>query len=133
ICRQTSVETQRTISRRALPVGRAAGPRLRTWIYITRRLAGLSPAALSDGLLGAARRPLDLLERFGEGQQLLVGSIQVDVLSERLPHLVRGRVVKLDPVVFGIEEVDAAGDPVRDRAVDLHALLLEPMVKRPHV
>src|SRR3989442_12506799 len=90
-------------------------------------------AGLPDGLLGAARRPLDLLERFGEGQQLLVGAVQVDVLPQRLPHLVGGRVVELDPVVFGIEEVDAAGDPVRYRAVDLHTLLLGPVMERPHI
>src|SRR5437867_5598593 len=107
--------------------------RSRTRVYIAPRLAGPSPAYLPDGLLGAARRPLRLLERFGEGQQLLVGAVQVDVLPERLPHLVRGRVVDLDPVVFRIEEVDAAGDPVRDRAVDRHAFLLKTMMERPHI
>jgi hypothetical protein len=44
-----------------------------------------------------------------------------------------GRVVELDPVVLGIEEVHAAGDSVRDRPVDLHAFLLEPMIEGAHV
>src|SRR6266581_1422676 len=88
---------------------------------------------LPDGLLGAARRPLDLLQRLGEREQLRVGLVEVDDLAERLTHLVRSRVVELDPVVLRIVEVDAAGDPVGDRAVDLHALLLEPMVEGTHV
>jgi len=76
---------------------------------------------LADGVLRAARWPLLLLERSGEGEQVGVRLVEVDGLAERLTHLVRRCVVELDAVVFRVVEVDAARDPVGDRTVDLQA------------
>jgi hypothetical protein len=67
----------------------------------------------TDGLLRAVRRPLRLLKRLGEGQQLRVRPVHIDGLAKRLTDLVRCRVVQLDAVVLGIVEVDAARDPVQ--------------------
>ena len=88
---------------------------------------------LPHRLLGAARWALRLLERLGEGEQLGVGPVQVDLLAEGLADLVGGRVVELDAVVLGVEEVDAARDPVGDRALDPHARVLEAVIERAHV
>src|SRR5215475_8958677 len=118
---------------------RRAGSRLRTRsrysaeVIMARLVAGATGSALPQGLLGAARRPLGLLERLGQGQQRLVGLVQVDGLAQRLTHLVGGRVVELDAVVLGIVEVHAAGDAVGHRAVDLHAGALKLVIENAYV
>jgi hypothetical protein len=88
---------------------------------------------LSYRLLGAARWAQGLLEGLGEGEKLGVGPVQVDLLAEGLADLVGGRVVELDAVVLGVEEVDAARDPVGDRALDPQARVLEAVIEPAHV
>src|SRR5580765_4174255 len=80
-------------------------------VRLVLRLDVAIQAQLSHRLLGAARWAQGLLERLGEGEELGVGLVQVDLLAEGLANLVGGRVVELDAVVLGVEEVDAARDP----------------------
>ena len=88
---------------------------------------------LSHGLLGPTWRPHGGLKRLGEGQQLLIGRIQVNLLPEGLTNLVGSRVVELDTIVFRVVKIHATGDTVGHRAINPQALVLKPMIESPHV
>src|SRR5262245_6640979 len=60
--------------------------------YIRGGLYSLS-LELPHGLLGPTWRPHGGLKRLGEGQQLLIGRIQVNLLPEGLTNLVGSSVV----------------------------------------
>jgi hypothetical protein len=90
-------------------------------------------ARLLNRLLRTARRPHSSLEGPGEVQQLVVRLVQVNGLSQGLTDLVGRCVVQLDAVILGVVEVDTTGNAMGDRAVNPQALVLEPMIKRPHV
>ena len=68
---------------------------------------------------GSLERALRGFEGLGEGQQFFVGLLlQVYGAAEALFYDVAGFVVQLNPVVLGVEEVDAAGDAVGHHIVD---------------
>src|SRR5262249_6820514 len=85
---------------------------------------------LPNGWLRAARWPHSGLKSLGESQQFVIVFVQVNSCPQRLTHLVGGGVVQLDTVVLRVVEVDATGDAMGDRAVNLQAFLLQPMIKR---
>jgi len=89
--------------------------------------------ALGYGVLRSAWWSHRRFKRLGEGQQFLIGRIQVNLLPKGLTNLIGGGVVEFDAVVFRVIKIHAAGNTMGHRAVNPQPLILESVIERAHI